>query len=130
MKRSSLSAKLRSFFSCRPEIIVAYLFGSMASGRSHRFSDVDVAVLLDEKKVRDVYPYGYKAHLISDLMSLLKRNDIDVVVLNKSSYFLRHQIINGGKIVYERDVKKKILFEADMMSRYPDIKRLLSLHMG
>lgn len=33
-------------------LVSAYLFGSVASGRAHRDSDVDLAVLLD----RDVHP--------------------------------------------------------------------------
>ena len=32
----------------RTEIVAAYLFGSVAAGKAHKFSDVDVALLLAE----------------------------------------------------------------------------------
>ena len=37
---------IRTFAESEPDIIAVYLFGSQASGKAHRFSDVDVAVLL------------------------------------------------------------------------------------
>ncbi len=36
----------------RPEIVAAYLFGSVAAGKAHKFSEVDVALLLAEPESR------------------------------------------------------------------------------
>ena len=38
-----------------PGVTSAYLFGSMANGRAHRESDVDVGLLLDRKLYRTPY---------------------------------------------------------------------------
>ena len=36
------------YLKSRPEIVAAYLFGSVAAGKAHKFSDVDVVLLLAE----------------------------------------------------------------------------------
>lgn len=106
---------------------MGYLFGSQVSGRTNRLSDIDVAILVDEKALRRVYRYGYRAHVMSVLMNRFKTNRIDVIVLNQAPYFLRHRVIAFGKRLYARDEKKRVRFEADTMGRYPDIKRLMKV---
>ncbi len=41
--------ELIEYFSSKDSIILAYLFGSTVRGDAGRLSDVDIAVLLDEK---------------------------------------------------------------------------------
>jgi predicted nucleotidyltransferase len=55
-------------------IVSAYLFGSYASGRSHRESDIDVGGLLR----RELFPlardrFGERVRLAADLVAALKR---------------------------------------------------------
>jgi predicted nucleotidyltransferase len=44
---SEIEDRIRACLPTRREVVAAYLFGSHASGRAHRESDVDVGVLLD-----------------------------------------------------------------------------------
>ncbi len=71
-------ASLRSVFASQP-VVLAYLFGSQASGTGTPLSDVDIAVLLEPNTPS---PGTVQATLISDLMLALGRSDVDVVVLN------------------------------------------------
>ena len=116
---------LIEYFKSRPEVEVCYLFGSQVSGRTNRLSDIDIAVLIAETQTDTSFPYGYRAHLISDLMKLLKTNRIDVALLNKAPYFLKHRVIAFGKCLYARNEADRVRFEADTMGRYPDVKRLV-----
>jgi predicted nucleotidyltransferase len=47
---ADIREKLSHFFATRPEVVVAYLYGSHAEGRAHRESDIDIAVLLDRAR--------------------------------------------------------------------------------
>ena len=74
----------------------AYLFGSVADGRAHRESDVDVGILLD----RQVYPdrtdrFEARLLLIGQLQAATGR-DIDLVVLNDAPPQLARHIMTGG----------------------------------
>lgn len=128
MIEKDLIKTLSHYFASRPEIRLGYLFGSHALGRANPMSDIDIAVLVDEKQGGGSYPYGYKARICTDLMKILKTNHVDVVLLNKASYFLRHRVISCGRPLYAREEIERVYFEADTMGRYPDIKRLLALH--
>jgi len=106
----------------------AYLFGSLARGTQNRLSDVDVAVLLDPEFLARPHPelsYGYKAHLITELMSQLGTNEIDVVILNHASPFLRFQVLRDGIVICETNREERIRFQAQALSRYFDLKPFL-----
>lgn len=78
----------------------AYLFGSVAAGRAHRESDVDVGVLLD----RRVYPRAvdrFEARLrLTALLQSATGGDVDLVVLNDAPpQFVRHIMTTGRRLV-------------------------------
>lgn len=84
-----------------PGIASVYLFGSAARKAHHRESDVDVAVLLD----RSVHPSRtarteLRIRLGSRLVSVLGRNDVDLVILNDlPSVFARSIVLRGRRIL-------------------------------
>lgn len=127
-KTSGIEAVLRSYFETRPEVQLAYLFGSQATGKANRLSDVDVAVLTEPSRVKKNLPYGYKAEIGTDLMSLLKTNRVDIVLLNEAPPFLRHQVLKTGKCLWARDPSMRIQFETEALARFLDVKPLLQSH--
>lgn len=97
----------------------AYLFGSHAKGSAGSLSDVDIAVFLDERAVRE---RALPTRL--DLAGRLARHHgtdrIDLVVLNESPLLLRFQVVRHGRLLYSIDERKRIRFEAETMGRYFD----------
>jgi predicted nucleotidyltransferase len=75
-----LQAKLRAVLEPRSEVLVAYLFGSVARGTSGPLSDVDVAVLLSD----DVDPWAVQLELMAAVASVIGSSDVDVLVLNRA----------------------------------------------
>jgi predicted nucleotidyltransferase len=118
------------YFRKRPEVSLVYLFGSQVTGRAGALSDVDIAIGVEANKIRRKFPYGYKSHILAELMGKLNTNAVDLVLLHEASYFLRFQIMTKGKVLFSRKPINKVFFEADVMTRYPDIKRLTSIHYG
>ena len=59
------------------------------------------------------------------LVNSLKRDDIDIVVLNDAYPLLQHRIIKQGEIIFSSDEKKRIDFEIKSVLRYLDFKPLL-----
>lgn len=123
-----MGKKLAEHFRQHPEIRFAYLFGSFAKGTQNKLSDLDVAVFLDCTALKpEAYPYGYKASLITELMQLLKRNEIDVVVLNESTPLLKYEVVRHGVSIYEVDRAQRISFQANTFSRYFDLLPFLKV---
>jgi predicted nucleotidyltransferase len=102
MQATQLKTILRDYFKTQPAICAAYLFGSQARGRPSPFSDVDVAVLLDQTVVPSRY-FDEELRLGIELSKLLGHDDVDVVILNRAGPFLRFQVYRTGVPVCERD---------------------------
>lgn len=99
--------------------MVAYLFGSKSRGLHTPESDTDIAVLLSElpENLLDYY---------LDLMDRVSRvlgDAVDLVVLNTAPPLLRHQVIKYGRVLYSRDERARVGFEARAGKEYLDLKR-------
>ena len=116
---TELQARLTRALEPRAEILDAYLFGSRARGDAGALSDIDVAVYIDED-LAEPGPYGYDAELITDLMSELGTNDIDVVLLNRAPPLLYHRVLRDGKLLVTRDLKATTTRAGYALSRYFD----------
>ena len=80
---NSIERALVSFLPSRREIEAAYVFGSVVTGRLRPDSDVDVAVLVSQKVMRRD-PFRYRLELMADLTAVLKRDDVDLILLNQA----------------------------------------------
>ena len=69
------------------EIIVAYVFGSRAMGKFKRGSDVDIALLLNDREARDFQYLEFKVELERAL-----NINVDLIILNNAGEILKHQI--------------------------------------
>ena len=104
----------------RREIAAAYVFGSVATGRTRNDSDVDVAVLL-ARPLPPARALAYRLKLMADLGSALHRSDIDVVVLNEASPLLAHRVLSKGRLVFERAKSARVRFQVRTANQYADV---------
>lgn len=113
-----------------PEIELAYIFGSIAQERANVLSDIDIAIILDKEQINErLYRYGYKAEILTDLIKLLKTDNVDLVILNEANSLLRHRVLYSGKLIYSKNEKKRIQFQVDAINRYNDFKQLIKPHL-
>ncbi|MEA3255825.1 MAG: nucleotidyltransferase domain-containing protein [Candidatus Altiarchaeota archaeon] len=111
--------KLSRFFRGQKEVRVAYLFGSVASGKTGPLSDVDVGVFLDEslsKKKR----FMLNLRLISEISGILKTDRVDIVIMNDVPVSLNYEIIKSNQPVYTRDESERVDIEHGILSKYLD----------
>lgn len=104
----------------RREVAAAYVFGSVATGRPRRDSDVDVAILL-AKPLPASRVLSYRLELMADLGSALHRSDVDLVLLNDASPLLAHRVLSKGRLVFERSRSARVRFQVRTASRYADV---------
>lgn len=121
---------LNEYFKKHPEIEVAYIFGSVAQGRTNALSDIDLAVITDNQQIMErKYRYGHKAEILTDLIKLLKTNNIDLVTLNEADTLLKHRVLHYGKLIYSKNERKRIDFQIDTINKYNDFKQLIKPHL-
>lgn len=119
-------ALLRCLSSAR-EIQAAYVFGSVASGRTRKDSDIDIAVLVRKNAVRDTLRYRLK--LMAELGATLHRSDVDVVILNEAPPLLAHRVLSKGKLIFERSASARVRFQVATAKRYSDLVPAFETHI-
>lgn len=123
--KKELFRKLKKYFAQKPEIISAYIFGSFAENRVRKNSDMDVALFINEKTIKN--PLLYRIEVSAELMDLLKKR-VEIMLLNFSNLLLRAQVFEKGLLIYEKAGNKRALFQAYSMGLYYDYKKYLEFH--
>jgi predicted nucleotidyltransferase len=103
------------------DLQLIYLFGSRATSRETKLSDIDIAVLLNNRKVYKLK--DLMLSLIFDFSRVFSSDKIDLVILNKASLAVRYHVIYEGKILYEVNPETRYNYEVNSISLYLDFKR-------
>lgn len=115
--------------SAPPGVVAAYLFGSQAEGRAHRESDVDVAVLLDDRIYSTAAERSEaRVRICAWLIGALSENDIDLLVLNDAPPLLARKVVTDGLAVYVADEERARLYGRDVQLRAADLALFLARH--
>lgn len=129
----TVANKLSRFFAEKAPkgVVSAYLFGSHSEARSHRESDVDVAVLLERRVFgTNRERFEERLRLISAVGSALGRNDVDLVILNDTPPQFGARIVTAGLRVFCTDVEADHAFVRDVQLRAADLAPFLRRMRG
>jgi uncharacterized protein len=118
-----ISSVLQEGLSKESGIVCAYIFGSYAKKLDNKESDIDVAVVVENKKsITEDYVYD----LIKDAPF---PKDLDLPVVDKtSSPLFLFQIIKSGKRIYEKDRRTATSFEAFVLKDYYDTQHIRNIY--
>ena len=116
-RTQSVEAALARYLATQPDVIVAYLFGSRATGRARAESDVDVAVLLNEQD--SVARFERRLRLGNEVEDVVSR-PVDLIVLNDAPPILQHQVLCYGQLLFERSRRARVEFEVQAGQVYAD----------
>jgi predicted nucleotidyltransferase len=99
-------------------ILAGYIFGSMVRGRERVDSDLDIALLLDEKGGR-----LDRKQLMGDLFSRIGRlspRDVHFLILNDAAYPARMEVFRTGRLFHVKDPLALDEFRMVSCSLYAD----------
>lgn len=131
MTSTNFNSIRRAVLKClkdRAEIQAAYIFGSVAGGRPHSDSDIDIAVLVSDKVMRHD-AFQYRLDLAGDLMNARGRDDVDLILLNQAPPLLAHRVLSKGKLVLERSASARVAFQVRAVNRYLDTQPIRNIYM-
>jgi len=113
----------------KDNLLFAYLFGSSAQNNLFPLSDIDIAVFLYRRKNKSYF--DIKCALYADFCRVLKRNDVDIVVLNTTTNIvLLDEIIRGSRVLVDRVPDLREEFENKILHQAIDFKEQRFSVMG
>jgi predicted nucleotidyltransferase len=105
-------------------VAIVYLFGSKATGRASRSSDIDIGVVLKTtpagRDTRAIYNILYR--LFSEPYPQSK---LDIVFLQTATVSLQYTAIKEGKVIFEEDPKFTADYENRVINQYLDFRPVL-----
>ena len=114
-------------FKKHSEIIIAYIYGSTIQNTVHKFSDIDVGLVLSPNfEPQALYSIGIQYEL-ETLIKTITNRLIDVRILNGSSPRFLNQAVSRGVQIYCSDQDFKDEFEIRVLHAYLDIKPILDM---
>lgn len=123
MLDTKLIARIKQLLSKEPKIQLAYVLGSVVSGRVRADSDFDLAVIVDDKSKIDYFK-------IRSLVFPIKfPKDLDLSVVDKSSspLFL-FQIVSKGECIYQKSEQERVSFEVFVLKNYYDTAHMRKIY--
>lgn len=109
------TAELKRYMKGEKDILALYLFGSHSEGVAHIRSDVDLAILLSPSVDSDRH-IEYRLRYLSELKKFVT-GALDLVVLNQVPPLLQFQILQKGKLIFDRDADVRAEIEMKMLGR-------------
>lgn len=95
-----------------------YLFGSQACGQVKPLSDFDFAVKFNKKITKNTFKAKLK--LMTELSSILKFENVEVVDLEQADPILTFNVIKDGLVIYSQAEKERIMDRVRIMQTYYD----------
>ncbi|MCS6804940.1 MAG: nucleotidyltransferase domain-containing protein [Acidobacteriota bacterium] len=128
MLRQEIVEKLISFFDAKPEVTLAYLYGSFL--RRDEWRDLDVAVWINEGMLMGRDAVDHVLRLGAELERFLgwPRVQVDVRLMNEMGPAFQYEVIRTGRLVKSVDRPTQVRYEARVMSEYLDFKWLLNVY--
>jgi hypothetical protein len=103
----------------RFKLKLVYIYGSYAFDKAGKLSDLDIAILGENKLSLDK-----KLKLLEVLQEIFEEEAIDLVELGEVPLTLIHRILKEGKCIFASDLSTKIDFEVRNEHLYYDTQPL------
>ena len=109
------------FFKTQDEVSALYLFGSYPNGHRTDKSDIDIAVLINENKLKRKN-FDHLKNKYFNASPEFSLRPVDIVILNTASPYLKHRILKTGEILFDRNRRMRVNFTAKAIIEYLDFK--------
>jgi len=112
-------SKLAARWAEDEEVAAVYLFGSRGRGDAAPRSDIDLAVVLAGVLDGDAR-WRKRMELLASATQVLATDAVDAIVLEDAPIILGHRVLRDGRLLCERDPRRRTAVAETIMRRYLD----------
>lgn len=114
IERGDLERRLGRVFMNYPDVEAVYLFGSLATGRNHPGSDLDLGIVPRHPSI-----VGRRLDILTDL-ARAGYCEVDLVFITGDDLVLDHEAVRLNELVYARAGFDRGEFYSKVVRRYLD----------
>jgi uncharacterized protein len=101
------------------DISAVFLHGSRARGNARAQSDVDLAVIL-RADLTASQRWHKRLELLDAAAAILGTDAVDLVILEEAPAPVAHRAIRDGRLIVDRDQRRRVEVVEDVFRRYLD----------
>jgi len=107
-------------------IILMYLYGSQAEGRARKNSDIDIALLTDQKKQKHQEKiYDQISKILAPIFKPIpKVRELDIKFMDELTASVKHQIALDGQLLFKQTDDDRMEFIKQALRAYEHTKHL------
>jgi len=109
-------------------VMLAYLYGSTATGRATPFSDVDIALVMNEDHFDPADRLILELEIEDQIVSACDMREVDVRIINDAPIMLQGEVVTDGILLFSQDEEFRVEFETSTRSKYFDFLPVANLH--
>ena len=121
--KEALLCKASELFKNQP-VLFAYLFGSYTTGLVHPFSDIDIAIYVEDHALQNSLEIELSMSLQID-QKLNCRAKSEVRIINNLPLTVTGKIVTEGIRIYSADEIERVNFETYVLSAYFDFRPVI-----
>ena len=121
--------RVAKYLEGQADVAAAYLFGSFARERARSDSDVDVAVLFAKREQDQMARFERCLEIEIGLQAIVRRT-VQVIDLEDSSLLLQRQVRKYGRLLMEKDARRRAAFEVASRRLFLELERVRRLRQA
>lgn len=114
--------KIKSCLKGKEYIVFAYIFGSSAINKENKYSDVDLAIYINDKKVLKSQYLNLKREIMD-----ISSKEVDIVILNDASPLVKKEVFSTGIKLFSKDEEFESNFIVHTYFEYEDMKKYYNM---
>lgn len=111
--------KIKKYFSQKPNVVAAYLYGSQARGDAKKHSDIDLGIVFNKKESK---PFHLPQAVFAEELGKILNRKVEIQDLNICRIDFAHRVLSEGRLIHSGNERKRINFEEKILRTYFDLK--------
>ena len=99
-------------------VTMAYLYGSFLDDTFNKFSDIDIALIMDD--LPDKHQQLQMEMKIAALLDQRFKMPFDIRTINNAPLKVKGEVVTRGRLIYCKDEEFRVSFETYVRDRYFD----------